>query len=78
MISAAGVVMEKRAYKPHVTLARFSKAVDVRPYLAKAQPPAEPVRIASVALFRSTLLPGGARYDVLERIALTPAPPADG
>ena len=72
-----GFPAETRPFKPHLTLARFNQAVDVRSYLAKAQPPAQSVVITSVALFRSTLLPGGARYDVLERVRLTPAPAAD-
>lgn len=66
----AGCPADARGFKPHVTVARFNKAVDLRPYLGLGSPPPEPVQLASVALVESLLAPGGAKYTVLSRYAL--------
>jgi RNA 2',3'-cyclic 3'-phosphodiesterase len=60
---------EKRAFWPHITLARVKRNAFAPP-LDAGPPPAEPWQAASVTLYRSTLLPQGARYDALERIPL--------
>jgi RNA 2',3'-cyclic 3'-phosphodiesterase len=66
-LAAAGLYKpEKRPFWPHVTLARVK-----RPVPAAGSPPGlpgelrEPFTAVRVTLYRSTLLPQGARYDVL-------------
>jgi 2'-5' RNA ligase len=63
-------VPEKRAFWPHITLARVKRNAFVPPLEATAAPPADPWEAAAVTLYRSTLQPQGARYDALERVAL--------
>ena len=60
---------EKRPFWPHITLARVKRGAFAPPVDA-GPPPAEPWRAAAVTLYRSTLLPQGARYDPLERVDL--------
>lgn len=66
----AAVPADERGFKPHATLARFHKAVDLRPYLGLGSPPSKPVVLTSVALYESVLAPGGAKYSVLSRYEL--------
>jgi 2'-5' RNA ligase len=61
---------EKRPFWPHITLARVKRNVFAPPLEPGPPAPAEPWRAAAVTLYRSTLLPQGARYDALERIEL--------
>ena len=56
-------VPEKRPFWPHMTLARVKRERRSGPLEAKDLP--GPFDVADVTLFRSTLLPQGARYDVL-------------
>jgi 2'-5' RNA ligase len=56
-------VPEKRPFWPHMTLARVKRDRRSGPLEARALPGA--FDVADVTLFRSTLLPQGARYDVL-------------
>jgi RNA 2',3'-cyclic 3'-phosphodiesterase len=65
-----GFAEESRDFKPHATVARFRTSVDVRPYLSLAQLPRASVELTSVALYQSTLAPGGARYTALARFPL--------
>jgi 2'-5' RNA ligase len=60
---------EKRAFWPHVTLARVRKGGRVR-RLDVPDPPASPWRGAAVTLYRSRLSREGARYEPLHRVAL--------
>jgi 2'-5' RNA ligase len=60
-------VPEKRPFWPHVTLARVKRGAVAEPLEAPA-PPSAPWRADAVTLYRSTLLPQGARYDTLERV----------
>ena len=57
---------EQRDWLPHVTVLRFRERPRLRPTL----PARENIRSVRCALYRSTLGPGGARYDVLESVAL--------
>ena len=61
---------EKRPFWPHITLARVKRNAFAPPLESGPSPPAEPWQAAAVTLYRSTLLPQGARYDALERIPL--------
>jgi 2'-5' RNA ligase len=65
-----GFAAEERPFKPHATLARFKTAIDMRRYLTLADPPNQPVPLASIALYKSTLAPEGATYEIIERFAL--------
>lgn len=57
---------EARPWLPHVTVLRFRD----RPRLHPPLPPDGNIRSVRCALYRSRLAPGGARYDVLESVAL--------
>ena len=61
---------EKRAFWPHVTLARVKKHAVAGPLGEVAPAPGEPWRARAVTLYRSTLRPQGARYDALEQVPL--------
>jgi len=74
-LPALGFQPEKRAYSPHLTVARFkdvvrSDAAAIR--RAVAQTPAEvgACPIGSVTLFRSRLSPKGSQYEPLLRVPL--------
>jgi 2'-5' RNA ligase len=60
---------EKRPFWPHITLARVKRRVVAEP-LAAPPPPGGSWPASAVTLYRSTLLPQGARYDALERVGL--------
>lgn len=57
---------EGRPWLPHVTVLRFRE----RPRLDPPPPSLPRVRAVRVAVYASTLGPAGARYDVLETVAL--------
>lgn len=63
---------EKRAYKLHLTLSRFKKAVDLRTFISKPFPTIVE-KIDSFALFESKLSPKGAQYKVLKKFFLKKA-----
>lgn len=66
-----GVARERRAFTPHLTLARFrepARLEGVLPPLPHAELP--PFRVAEIELFRSHLSPRGARYESLARLPL--------
>jgi RNA 2',3'-cyclic 3'-phosphodiesterase len=60
---------EKRPFWPHVTLARVKRGLRADP-LRTEPPAAEELLADRVTLYRSTLLPQGARYDPLESVTL--------
>jgi 2'-5' RNA ligase len=60
---------EKRPFWPHVTLARVKRGARAGP-LPDLSPPASPMRAAELILYRSSLRPQGAVYDVLARLRL--------
>ena len=58
---------EKRPFWPHVTVARAKRRERRVPPLPDLAPPAAPFTASELTLYRSTLLPQGARYDPLAR-----------
>jgi RNA 2',3'-cyclic 3'-phosphodiesterase len=57
---------ERRAWLPHVTVARFRSPPRLKPRL----PELGAVRPSELAVYISRLRPGGAQYEVLESVAL--------
>ena len=57
---------ERRKWLPHVTVLRFRR----RPGLRPALPQLEPFVTSDAAAFLSRLRPDGARYEVLESVAV--------
>lgn len=68
-VVAAGFESESRRFRPHLTLGRIRgrAAPDVA---AVDPPPPSPFEVKEAVLFRSDLLPQGARYTPLERMPL--------
>lgn len=60
---------ERRAFWPHVTLARVKRGRRAAPLAADAEPPPS-FDAADVVLYRSLLSPQGARYEPLARMAV--------
>jgi len=71
--AALGMPAEKRAFVPHVTLARLRQPGDLRPALGALRAPPESMRVQHLTLLRSRLSQTGARYEPLSRAALGPA-----
>lgn len=73
---AAGVELPRERFRPHVTLARFPRHLEpgqvekIARYLAAASGFRLECSAETLALFRSTLAPEGARYDVLAEYPL--------
>lgn len=62
---------EKRAFTPHLTVARFQPFVDVSALgLDHARIEAEPFEVRKIVLYRSHLSPKGARYEALREFGL--------
>lgn len=62
---------ERRAFWPHVTLARVKRGETAAPVPASAPPPPpEPLEASEVVLYQSHLSPRGARYEALARVKL--------
>jgi RNA 2',3'-cyclic 3'-phosphodiesterase len=69
-LRSLGFDPEKRAYTPHLTLARFKSPISVpesTPIDGRAMPP---FLVDHLTLWRSRLHPSGARYEVVARFAL--------
>ncbi len=72
-----GVELDSRPYRPHLTLARFRKPLGrqdlsfLSAILRGEQRDFTSVPVEEVRLYRSELLPGGARYSVLSRAPLS-------
>lgn len=71
----AGLAPERRAFLPHITLARLSgSAGPVEPFVANSGGlTSEPFRIEHMILYESRLGSGGASYEAIERYPLTGA-----
>lgn len=75
-LHGAGLMLERRRFRPHVTLARLGRlapaeAERLTRFLQRFEAfPSPPFRVADVALWRSTLLRSGAVYDELARYPL--------
>ena len=66
-----GFEAEKRAFTPHLTLARFKPPASIAGVLSEVPGVAEPsFEVGHLALYRSHLHPKGARYEVLGTIPL--------
>jgi 2'-5' RNA ligase len=62
----AGFAAENRPFRPHLTLARASRTGRAVLPAAREFVSEVALEVDRVKLFRSELLPGGARYSVLE------------
>jgi 2'-5' RNA ligase len=71
-IVRAGLEAERRAYVPHITLARLPRGA--RPFGAFLESAGRlaspPFRVEDFCLFESHLTPEGARYEIVERYSL--------
>ena len=67
---AAGFDVEERPFHPHVTLSRIRPWQDVRSVVEEL--PAFPLNqeVDRITLYRSLLGRGGARYEVVDEVAL--------
>jgi 2'-5' RNA ligase len=61
---------ERRPFRPHVTVARVRRGTEVRKTGLPDLPKIPPFAGEALTLFRSTLQPGGARYEPIARVAL--------
>jgi RNA 2',3'-cyclic 3'-phosphodiesterase len=72
LLETAGIGADDRAYKPHITLARFSRGDAPAPDLAQRLPP--PPRLDclfdEVRLYESQLASEGAHYETIARYPL--------
>jgi RNA 2',3'-cyclic 3'-phosphodiesterase len=69
LVAAVGYEPERRAFRPHVTVARVRRRARLRPF-ALAAPDVAPFAGRALTLYRSCLGPAGARYDPLASVAL--------
>lgn len=72
-LRGVGLVLERRRYRPHVTLARFPQpdAERLAKFLAAQEAfPCPPFTAESFVLYRSTLTKSGVAYDELARYPL--------
>ncbi len=67
---AAGFTREDRPFHPHLTLARIRPAVDVTELVGRFPPFDVFMEVSAVTFYRSRLGPGGARYEVVDRVGL--------
>lgn len=71
--TALGFRQEDKPFKPHLTIGRLKSGKNVKPLVAKADMyrlPELSFEVSEIALFKSELLPAGARYTVLEKWVL--------
>lgn len=73
LLARAGVPPDPRAYRPHVTLARFSRSAAPPPDIVARMPPPPrlTMRLAEVRLYESVLGRDGARYETVARYPLS-------
>ena len=70
-----GLPVDARAFRPHITLARFQR--DVSPVTLSCDAAAlPPMRFTSLVLYSSTLAKQGARYQALASVPLMSGPAA--
>lgn len=72
LLARAGFPPDDRAYRPHITLARFSRTAPPPPDLAQrlAPPPRLAVTFAEARLYESHLTTDAARYETIARYPL--------
>lgn len=68
-LAAAGVPVQQRAVRPHLTLARARRRA--RPAVPDLEPPAGSWVVDEARLYASHLGAGGATYEVVERLPLS-------
>lgn len=79
-VREAGIELERRRFRPHVTLARLPRRLSreeeerLAGFLSRGAPPLPTAPAEELALYRSQLGPEGARYDILAAWPLGPAP----
>lgn len=73
-VAAALGLAPETSYRPHVTLARARRSVDLRDWIeeASASAPAGALRLGAFHLKRSRLGRGPARYETLASVSLEP------
>ncbi len=71
-LAAVGIGPDPRAYRPHVTIARFARTAMAPADLASRlpAPPRHPLRFTEVRLYESLLSRDGARYETVARYPL--------
>jgi 2'-5' RNA ligase len=75
-LHGAGIVLERRRFRPHVTIARFDRSGPLEHerlarFLSRWEAfPSPPFEVRDFALWRSTLLKAGAVHDELARYPL--------
>ncbi|HYI46273.1 MAG TPA: RNA 2',3'-cyclic phosphodiesterase [Actinomycetota bacterium] len=67
VLEPLGFEPEKRAFTPHLTLARFKTPRRLDAPLPTVELPGEPFGLNELVLYRSHLSPRGARYEALQR-----------
>ena len=70
-MAGAGFEPEKRAFRPHVTVARVPRGTRIQTREELPQPPPVEFPGAALTLYRSRLSREGARYEALARRDLT-------
>lgn len=71
LAAAVDLAPDRRAFRPHVTVARVRRGARVRP-VELAGPDTVPFAAEQVTVYRSRLGRGGAQYEALERIVVPP------
>lgn len=69
-MAALGLPLDARAFRPHVTLARFAREASAVQIATDVSELPE-LRFTSLVLYSSTLARQGSRYDALASVALT-------
>jgi 2'-5' RNA ligase len=69
-VAELGVPRETRAFRPHVTLARFKQPGDARAVIEAAKLEPFTLSCGELRLYRSELGPNGSRYSVLSAVPL--------
>ena len=71
-LTTAGIAADRRAYAPHITLARLNRSTGpLDGFVARhAGLTTPPFRVESVCLYESNLTADGAVYDIVERVRL--------
>jgi RNA 2',3'-cyclic 3'-phosphodiesterase len=69
LMGEVGLPLDARAFRPHVTLARFARDAAAGPATRDGEA-LPPLRFESLVLYSSTLARQGARYDALASVAL--------
>ena len=70
LMEEAGLPLDARAFRPHITLARFARDAQETALARDGIPALPPLNFTSLVLYSSTLARQGARYDALASVAL--------